>query len=261
MMVSRIFTPPAPQRLVDALWLLWDALFPPRCVTCQRAGYRLCPSCWQRVPPLPQVRCPRCAHPQEPYVTADACPHCQHPRWRLLRVEALYPYVGPWRQAVQALKYRRDRGLALLFARLAHEHLQRLSWPISCVVPIPLDPRRQRQRGYNQVDLWARRLAHYLGWPYCPQLLQRHRATASQVGLSRQARWANVREAFRASPQVYGRRVLLVDDVLTTGATLNEATQALLRAGAVAVYGFVLARTLCSTGGAHDFTPVADIFR
>lgn len=230
-------------RLSDWMWVLWDALFPPRCVQCGRVGYRLCPSCWTALSPLPENRCPRCAHPLP--TSQTLCPYCQHPRWRLDRVEALYPYQGPWRQAIQALKYRRDKGLALLFAQKAWEKLQELSWPISCVIPIPLDRHRQRERGYNQVDLWARRLAQALGWPYHPRALERIRTTSSQVGLKRDARWANMRGAFRASRRdVQGCRVLLMDDVLTTGATLNEAAQALLRAGAVAVYGFVLARTV-----------------
>ncbi len=257
-MMTRLFLPPTPQRLADALWLLWDALFPPRCVGCQRVGYRLCPSCWRATPELPSRRCPRCAHPLSPSREQASCDQCRHPRWCLVRVEALYPYTGPWRQAIQALKYRRDRGLALLFARLAEARLRHLGWPISCIIPIPLDPRRRRERGYNQVDLWARRLAYQLAWPYRPHALQRVRATISQVGLSREARWVNVREAFQASPEVYGCRVLLVDDVLTTGATLNEAAQALLRAGAIAVYGFVLARTIWNQGGSRH-EPVAQV--
>ncbi len=229
--------------LSDALWHLWDALFPPRCVQCGEVGYRLCPACWSQMAVLPSHRCPRCAHP----LPSDRapCPHCRHARWLLDRVVALRPYEGPWRRAIQALKYRRDRGLALLFAREAQRLLRSLSWPISCVIPIPLDRHRERERGYNQVDLWARRLARSLGWPYRPHALQRVRATASQVGLSREARWRNVQGAFRAAPpEVRGCRVLLVDDVLTTGATMNEAAHALLQAGAIAVYGFVLARTV-----------------
>ena len=229
--------------LTDTLWSLWDALFPPRCVQCGEIGYRLCPRCWSRMAVLPQAQCPRCAHPLTS--PRGSCPHCRHARWLLDRVVALRPYEGPWRRAIQALKYRRDRGLALLFAREAFQVIRGLHWPISCIIPVPLDRHRERERGYNQVDLWARRLARALSWSYRPQALQRVRATASQVGLSREERWKNVREAFRASPQqVRGCRVLLVDDVLTTGATMNEAAHALLQAGAIAVYGFVLARTV-----------------
>lgn len=229
--------------LTDTLWHLWDALFPPRCVQCGEVGYRLCPRCWSQMALLPETQCRRCAHPLP--APQPSCSHCQHTRWLLDRVVALRPYRGPWRRAIQFLKYRRDRGLALLFAQEAIRTLQDLKWPISCIIPVPLDHHRERERGYNQVDLWARRLARALGWPYRPQALQRVRVTASQVGLSREARWRNVHKAFRASPrQVQGCRVLLVDDVLTTGATMNEAAHALLQAGAIAVYGFVLARTV-----------------
>ncbi len=229
--------------LADTLWYVWDALFPPRCVECGEVGYRVCPGCWSQMAVLPQTRCPRCAHPLPS--PRRSCIHCQHTRWLLDRVVALRPYEGPWRRAIQALKYRRDRGLALLFVREAFQVLRILNWPISCIIPIPLDRHRKRERGYNQVDLWARRLARALGRPYRPQALLRVRPTASQVGLTREERWKNVQGAFQAFPQrVQGCRVLLVDDVLTTGATMNEAAHALLQAGAIAVYGFVLARTV-----------------
>lgn len=175
----------------------------------------------------------------------EICPYCEHPRWRLLRAEAVAVYDGPWRKAVQALKYHRDLGLALLFAEVAVRRVRRLRWPITCVIPIPLSEPRHRARGYNQVHLWASRMARRLGLPYCAQGLRRVRDTASQVMLDHKARWENVRAAFVARTKaVEGQRVLLVDDVLTTGATLNEAADALLQAGAVAVYGFTLARTL-----------------
>ena len=229
-------------RLADGLWQVWDALFPPQCVGCGEVGYRLCPSCSQEVRPLPRPRCPRCAMPLP---SEDAtCPHCRHPRWRLLRAEALAVYEGPWRQAIQQLKYRRDRGLALLFAEAAARYLRELRWPVSCVVPVPLSEARQRARGYNQVALWAERVARALELPYFPHLVRRVRDTPSQVGLERTARWTNMRDAFEAEAQAYGCQVLLVDDVLTTGATMNEAAAALLRRGAVSVYGFALARTL-----------------
>ncbi len=221
---------------------LWDALFPPRCIGCGRGGYTFCPECWPRVETLPENVCPRCAHPLPPHATT--CPHCTS-GWWLAQARAVRPYTGLWRKAIHALKYRRNKTLARLFEAEAAETMQRVRWPVSCLVPIPLHPQRLRERGYNQVHLWAAGLARRLRMPYRPQGLERVRPTPSQVHLSREERWANVQGAFQARPQaVWGCRVLLVDDVLTTGATLNEAARTLLQAGAVAVYGLVLARAV-----------------
>ncbi len=243
------------------LWDLWDALFPPACVGCGARGYLFCPDCWAQVEALPERVCPRCAHPlpqnrgkpvrvhMREGVASEStgCPRCSSRPWWLTRTRAVRPYIGLWRTAIHELKYRRNWGMARLFAWEAYQALAEARWPVSCLVPVPLHEARQRERGYNQVALWAQELAWRLQLPYRPHGLRRVRPTASQVGLNWQQRWENVRNAFEARPQVVeGCRVLLVDDVLTTGATLNEAAKALLQAGAVAVYGLVLARALMS---------------
>jgi competence protein ComFC len=153
---------------------------------------------------------------------------------------------GPLQRAVHRLKYRGRPGAArvlvdLLVPVAAELGLRSAEGP-PLVVPVPLYPLRERQRGYNQAALLARPLAERLDFPYAPGLLARRRQTAPQVGLSRAQRRENVRDAFVARPGVAGRVVLLVDDVTTTGSTLASAATACLAAGATRVYAVTLAR-------------------
>jgi ComF family protein len=115
--------------------------------------------------------------------------------------------------------------------------------PGDLVVPVPLSAERLRQRGYNQAGLLARGFAELARLDYAPAALRKLRHTVSQVGLSAEARLANVRNAFQAPPTtVAGRAVILVDDVCTTGATLVAGAEALTAAGARSVWGFTLGR-------------------
>ncbi|NOY97766.1 MAG: ComF family protein [Chloroflexi bacterium] len=124
-------------------------------------------------------------------------------------------------------------------------YLDALSWPVDAVIPVPLGKKRFRERGYNQVGLIAHPLALALGWNYAPRALTRVRETASQVGLSAGERRENVRGAFAADVRrVRDRRVLVMDDVATTGATLAACAQALLDGGAREVFALTVARAL-----------------
>jgi ComF family protein len=153
-------------------------------------------------------------------------------------------YGGPVRQAVHSLKYKRNMALGEIFSREMIACLSQLSWKIDVVIPVPLGIARLAERGYNQAALLARPVALGLGIPYQPNGLGRARETASQVDLDAKERKRNVRGAFRARPAIVkGRNVLLIDDVATTGATLDACAEALLAQEASAVYAFTLART------------------
>jgi ComF family protein len=129
------------------------------------------------------------------------------------------------------------------------EYTVGLNWPINMVVPVPLGRKRMRERGYNQVGLVARPMAALTGWQYAPRALVRARETKSQVGLSAVERQENMRDAFRSDPRlVAGRTVLLLDDVVTTGATLKACADALLLSKARAVYAVTIARALSHHG-------------
>ncbi len=227
-------------------WQGVDLLFPPQCAGCGRQGVRWCQDCQHKVLPVPQPFCPLCGLP----VSAPGrCLKCQAqpPAFDALRSWAVF--AAPLRQALHSLKYRRNLGLGESLARQMAPFVSGLEWKADVFLPVPLSASRLRERGYNQVGLVARPLALLLGWRYLPQALTRIRETRSQVGLTPTERRANVRDAFRARTSlVQGRRVVLVDDVATTGATLDAAAQALRRAGAIEVRAVTLARALPQHG-------------
>ncbi|HOU41752.1 MAG TPA: phosphoribosyltransferase family protein [Promineifilum sp.] len=152
-------------------------------------------------------------------------------------------YAEPTSSLIHRLKYEGCFALGGALAETLIAGWPRWLRPPDLIVPIPLHPRRRRQRGYNQSELLARPLAEAVGVAYSATPLQRTRHTQPQVGLGPQARAVNVRGAFTAAPdEARGRAILLVDDVLTTGATMTAAAEALLAAGAASVSAYCLAR-------------------
>jgi ComF family protein len=154
---------------------------------------------------------------------------------------ATYHYGGPVADAVWRLKYEGRSEVARALAPALATTAQRWLGSIDVVTAVPLAPSKLRARGYNQAALLARPLARALDLPCRPGWLARVRAGPRQVGQWRALRLASIQGAFQASPKVLGKRVLVVDDVRTTGATLGEARRALESAGARQVLGLVLA--------------------
>ena len=221
-----------------------DLLFPPHCVACGQAGAWLCQAC---IRSIPRVRPPICQHCGRPLSPAVQCP-CALTKSYLSGMRFVSPHVAPLRQAIHALKYE---GVRVLTAPLAELMASTWAWQsiaVDVVVPVPLNRLRQRQRGYNQSALLARRLAEHLALPVGDHLLVRERNTRSQVGLSARERWDNVWAAFRCTPEkVSGRRILLIDDVLTTGATLESCAATLQQAGAKWIWALTLTRAIDAT--------------
>lgn len=197
-------------------------------------------------------RCTACGVPLAGAVPdPPLCGPCMDPDRPLSRVTALYLHDGGPALAVRALKYNNKRALAppmgrLLFARALRAHLDGDSkrWDIDLVVPVPLHAKRLRRRGFNQVSLLLGEFEKEPGLYVCHRLLRRRRPTAPQAGLTRTARLTNVRGAFALAPgqRVTGMRVLLVDDVFTTGSTLAACAALLKRQGAAEVSALVFAR-------------------
>jgi ComF family protein len=159
------------------------------------------------------------------------------------RAWAVAVYQSPLDRAITHLKYRPDVRLARALAESMSDAYQRHRLSASCVVPVPLGRRRQRQRGYNQVDLLGHALADFLGLSCLPSAAKRIRETGSQVGLEAGERWANVEGAFAADPSlVRNETVLLIDDVHTTGATLAACSRAMAQAGAFRVLALTVGR-------------------
>jgi ComF family protein len=143
------------------------------------------------------------------------------------------------------LKYRRNLPLGDTLAGFLADYAVGLDWPVDLVAPVPLGRQRMRERGYNQVSLFAKPMAGRLGWGFSARLLERVRATRSQVGLTPLERKENISGAFRADrAMASGKAILLMDDVTTTGSTISECSHALMAAGAKTVYALTLARAL-----------------
>jgi len=147
------------------------------------------------------------------------------------------------------LKYRREIGLGEALAWYIAVFLDEIGWKADLVVPVPLSDQRFTERGYNQVDLIAHPMARIIGWKYNRSALHRTRHTASQVGKSANERRENVLGVFCANSHlVTGKTILLVDDIATTGATLDSASRALLEAGALKVYALTFAKAVQKYG-------------
>lgn len=201
-----------------------DLLFPPLCAGCGRVDVHWCPTCQREVDELPFPPVRR-FEPDSPLSAAAATA----------------THEGKLQRALWSLKYENGRRLAVPLGQRLAARLGALDWTIDMLVPVPLHINRLRTRGYNQSELLAQPAAAQLGIPLIAQALQRQTETRSQVGLNAEERQANMTEAFRADPQfVAGKTILLVDDVLTTGATLEACAAAALAAGATAVYGLTV---------------------
>ncbi len=228
-----------------------DLVFPPRCPACavRTRVVGLCAPCRTRVPRIGTPSCSICGVPFAGTGISHACAACvrRRPQFSVARARTVY---GPGQQnpaidLLHRLKYGRDFTMAPILAALLLEDLP-LRVDHDVIVPIPLHRARLRWRGFNQAVPLARAVARQCGLPVAPMALARRRPTPPQVGLPAAQRRANVRHAFtlRRPDLIDGRAVLLVDDVMTTGATLDECARVLNRAGARRVDALVLARAL-----------------
>lgn len=217
-----------------------DMLFPPRCVTCGRGGSFLCDACLAGATPVPEPQCNLCG---QPIVGGALCVRCAESPVAGSGLRSAFVYAGPVQAAVRALKYHNMRVMAPPLGAAMARHLA--TWGIrpDIIVPVPLHPRRLRERGYNQAELLARAVGRETGIPVRPAALDRLRDTSAQARTSSaDERRRNVAGAFAAQETVGGVRALLVDDVCTTGATLSACAEALLAAGAAQVWGLTVAR-------------------
>jgi len=205
------------------------------CLLCGGEGgpELLCAACIAELPALPRS-CPRCALPSP---AAALCGSCLNHPPHFDATLALWRYEFPCDGLVQALKYRARLALAGFFAR----SLASRTIPESdLIVPMPLHPRRLAERGFNQ----ALEIARHLGRPIAPRGVLRVKHTPPQTELPYEERAKNVRGAFLCKLDLSGASVAVLDDVMTTGATLNELARALKRAGAARVENLVIARTV-----------------
>ena len=216
------------------------ALLPPRCLVCDEAGSRgqdLCVAC-RGAMPFNRVACRRCALPLPAHGTCGPCLRSPPP---FAASTAALVYRFPADQLLPRFKFHGDLAAGRLLSQLMVEALAEVPRP-GALVPVPLHPSRLRQRGYDQALELARPLARAFGLPLCSESLQRVRLTAPQSELDAASRRHNVRSAFAARGAGLPGHVALVDDVMTTGATLAECARALQRAGVSRVDVWVAAR-------------------
>jgi ComF family protein len=228
-------------------------LLAPSCAACDRLLERpsagpVCSACWTAIRPLTPPLCTRCGEPLPSWraisLPLARCARCRRRPGQIDRAGAIGAYDGALRAVIHALKYDGRRSLARPLAALIAARCAAVLDGAACVVPVPLHPSRRRQRGFNQ----ALDLARHLGLPVV-RALERVRATPSQTGLPAARRHGNVRGAFAATRHAGRLRrgaVVIVDDVSTTGATLEACARALKRAGVREVRAVTAARAVRS---------------
>jgi ComF family protein len=232
-----------------------DLFFPPACPACGRmtmSGGALCAACWSQVRFIEKPYCDILGSPfshdlGEGAVSADAIAH--PPDFARLRSACLFD--GPARELVHGLKYRDQTELAPMMALWMARAGAELIAASDVLLPVPLHRRRMLERRFNQAAELTRALSAITGAPMLPDAVKRIRNTAHQVGLTRLGRDANVRGAFRltdtGASQIFGRRILIVDDVYTTGATVSAIARLLTRSGVAGVNVLTFARALPDT--------------
>ena len=230
----------------NCLKKLQSTLYPPRCLLCLAPGdsaRELGDECRTELPWLSHT-CPGCALPLPADSAPTHCAECQETPPQLDHCMALFAYRPPVDRWIQAMKFHQDLATARLLGELLAETVQPATAASSVsILPVPLHRRRLAQRGYNQAREIARPLLDR-GIPLAEGKFRRNKATRAQSDLPAKLRQANISGAFRVAGPIEGKCILLVDDVMTTGATLNELARALKNAGAARVEARVIARTL-----------------
>ncbi len=220
---------------------LLNLLFPPRCVHCQAIAGWLCEECLSQIPLLAPPVCDRCGAPGP----NQPCRECRKNPMQYLQGirSAAYFKDNPLQPAIHAFKYRGQRVLAPLFGHMLAEAYHRFQLEGEVLVPVPLHLSRFRERGSNQSELLAVQLGQRLNLPVNTDSLQRIQNTEHQMKLPWKERRQNVAHAFRCQDErLAGQTVVLVDDVCTTGSTLDACAGALQERGAAAVWGLTLAK-------------------
>jgi len=215
-----------------------DAIAPVFCVQCGAVGGWLCSICAEQILFVKEQVCYRCGKLSD---GGKTCPRCRQYTDLGGVVVAVHYEAGPVREMVHKLKYEQLTDLAGTLSEVLIHGANQKDWQGWVVVPVPLHSSRLAKRGFNQAGLLGKRLAQRFNLMYQPQLLRRLWSTATQTELTRRYRQQNVYRAFQAR-EMRGAKVLLVDDVMTTGATLGDCARACKDAGAKSVWAVVVAR-------------------
>jgi len=227
-------------RLYSRFWKSIDSIFPPACVGCGKAGVYFCVECEQNISPI--------LYKQNGLESGGDVESAKRKNDRqkensFYSARAFAYHDGLMKKAVHRLKYKNDLGLGKVLAKKVIKIVEENNWDIDLVVPIPLGKKRRKNRGYNQAELIAFPLAHYLGINFDSNIIRRCKETRTQIGLTVKERFENVNGAFEVvNDTAKDKSILLIDDVYTSGATMRSAAQALKDAGAECVYSLTVTR-------------------
>jgi competence protein ComFC len=220
-----------------------DSFFPRRCVGCGKVGGFLCSECLGELPRLLPPLCPNCGRPQ---ASGIVCPDCRQRKTEIDGIRSPFRFDEVVRKAIHQLKYRNLKAISLCLAELLADYLESNHLPGEALVCVPLHPRRLRERGYNQSSLLAEELGRRIDLPVIEDCLVRVKQAQPQVrAVDVDERRRNVADAFVCRDErVSGKQIILIDDVCTSGATLESCAAALKSKGAASVWGLTLAREI-----------------
>lgn len=222
----------------------FDRLFAFDCQLCGKpaaSDFELCEDCELDLPWLVNG-CSLCCRPLPVGSGNEICGHCIDKTPVYSHAEVLFSYQGEVRERIAAMKFHRDTAATRLFGDLMARAAANRFANVDCVVPVPLHTSRQRQRGYNQSLELSRIIAQKSAWNVDHRLLKKAKKTLPQTGLSAASRVRNLKGAFVASEAAKGKKILLIDDVITTDSTVSECAKALLNKGAKEVSVLAIAR-------------------
>jgi len=233
------------KRLFDAVV---HELYPQhiKCVFCGDEVFdcaSICNRCNHALPLNSGKVCLRCGTPM--HTLAKYCYHCKELPFAFQRARSPFVYHGNVRDAIRALKYQNAQYVAQALAHYMANCYLAEGFDCDLMIPVPLHPKREQERGYNQAELLALPLAQMLGLPLVTDVLFRKHETPSQTQLNRKEREGNLKSAFRANKKskILGKTVLLIDDVFTTGATMDACSDVLVKAGAKRVFCLTVAHS------------------
>ncbi len=217
-----------------------DLVFPRWCIGCGREGEYICGACRMTLSVIDPPACARCGRPSS---SGTHCPVCTEGEAQINGIRSPFLFDGVIRRAVHEFKYNNLRDLAPALAGMLYDYILNNPLPGEVLVPVPLHPRRLRERGYNQSALVARELGRLSGMPVAEGCLVRSRQAPPQVrSAGAEERRRNVAAAFTCRDRrLEGKKVILIDDVSTSGATLDACAGVLKSAGADSVWGLVMA--------------------
>lgn len=227
-------------RSYTSIWIGLDWIFPPSCIGCNKQGIRICTDCLNLLNYTGISVCTICGQKTK---QPALCTKCKRSRPDFTKMRSVFTYSGLIREAIHKLKYENDLGLAEVLSHYLFDFINQIGWKVNLIVPVPLNQARLRERGFNQAALLSLPLALRLDVKYKPNAISRIRNTRSQVGLNVVERYQNVDNAFVADRKILEfRDILIIDDVTTTGATLNAVAKAAKTAGARKIFCLTLAR-------------------